>query len=134
MRALPGRLSRRRFLSTTLAALAGWVVLPRAIAPGPDAVDAWLRHLAAQLPAGATLGRRYLADRPEEASAAWLASSLFGADMQALGGPDALEAARRRLLAARAADFRDGRLLVLECWTLTATEARLLALLALRAG
>ena len=91
----------------------------------------WLQVLASNVPGAAALGRQYLKQRPGEASAAWLVKQLF--DEEPDGRPETVKRlVAQRIAWGREADFRHGNLVVLHGWLVPRTEARLLALLALR--
>jgi len=133
MSSRPGKLeSRRRFLAGGLCSLASCLPVARSLGSEPDGLEWWLREIAAQLPAAAALGRQYLEQRPDEASADWLARALFGEFRtldEALG---CRQFFRQCMATGCTADYRDGRLVVLDGWALPQSDARLLALLALR--
>ena len=69
-----------------------------------------------------TVGEKYLAQKPEEKDVAWLEEALT------VGDGEPLEIALDR---ATRADFRDGRMVQIDHWFLSATECRLCALLSL---
>lgn len=81
----------------------------------------------------AAVGRRYLAGHPQEADRAWLAAQL-DADLRCQDC-DPLQADERRLRAGLSrqirADFARRRVVRVEGWVLSVTEARLCALAAL---
>jgi hypothetical protein len=118
-------LDRRRFLTGAALCLSG-SVLPEALASalGADGAAAppWQVPFA-DSKAAAAIGRQYLRQYPEEASAAWLAESLFGG-----------EPAAEKIRAGRQQDFRDGEVVVIDGWFFARTEARLLALLSMHAA
>jgi hypothetical protein len=80
------------------------------------------------------LGERYLELRPEERSTDRLYRALFGFDLDScssrVDGGELLRRIRNR----RAADFRHGKLVVLDGWLLARTEARVFALAAIGAA
>jgi hypothetical protein len=119
---------RRQFLAGALLSIAGSLRVAELIGSEPDSVAGHLRGIFAD-PRGATaVGRRYLRSHPEEASAAWLSRTLFGAESVQETGSDGLELLRERVRTGRAQDFRDGDVVILDGWAVTRTEARLLAL------
>lgn len=128
-----GQQSRRHFLSAAICSLATCIPAVHTLGNEPDGLEAWLQHLARQLPDGAALGERYLEVRPDEASAAWLARALFGEDLMRAKNVDRSRFVDR-VAAGCASDYRNGKLVVLRGWTLTRTEGRVLALLSLRAA
>lgn len=119
---------RRQFLLAglsvvTILSSAGALVKER------DTLERWLRRVSSQTPEAAALGRRYLYLHPTEGSAAKLAQVLFGMTLQLGIDGTTLEGAKRRIRSGRKRDYEDGNLVVLEGWSVTRTEARLLALL-----
>jgi hypothetical protein len=123
--------SRRGFLAGMIGLLASCIPVARSRDPGLDSLQAWLRRLAADVPGAASLGSRYLEQRPAEASAAWLARELFGTELGDRGRElDRLIAYEIGI--GRESDYRNGNLVVLGGWFVTQTEARLMALVSLR--
>lgn len=119
---------RRQFLLAglsvvTILSSAGALVKER------DTLERWLRRVSSQTPEAAALGRRYLYLHPTEGSAAKLAQVLFGMTLHLGIDGTTLEGAKRRIRSGRKRDYEDGNLVVLEGWSVTRTEARLLALL-----
>ena len=100
-------------------------------AHGPDG---WLRLLPHRQSAVA-IGRRFLRGRPSDADSGKL-RRLLGLERALAGELSAagFEAHRERLRALHREDFRRGRVLELGGWTLSVTELRLAALVALSAG
>jgi hypothetical protein len=96
-------------------------------APGDD-LTAWLRHARS----AAVVGREYLKIAPREADAAVL-RHLIGDDraMAAATGRASARAMREHLRTRARQDFEDGRIVTLQGWILSVTEARLCALVAL---
>ena len=82
--------------------------------------------------AAAAVGRLYLRQCPQEASATWLEQRLFGGKLSAPGQHAGNDGPFDRLRQARQQDFRDGDVVVLDGWFFARTEARLLALISLR--
>ena len=122
--------TRRRLLAGAFCSLATSLAPLGVRGSAAETAEDWLPSLAARIPGGLALGARYLRARPAEASPERLARELFG---EACGRERAgLSGIAQRLRAARSADYRDGNLVVLDGWFVTRTEARLLALLALR--
>jgi hypothetical protein len=81
----------------------------------------------------AVVGRRYLANHPHEADPAWLAGRL-DTDLRCQDcNPTQVDAPRLRAGIARQvrADFADGRVVRVDGWVLSVTEARLCGLAAL---
>ena len=76
--------------------------------------------LFADSAAAAAVGRQYLRNHPQEASAPWLTDILFGS-----------EPSMEKIRLGRERDFRDGDVVVIEGWFYARTEARLLALLSI---
>ena len=106
---------RRRFLELSAGAAAALVLTPGA---GPR--TGWLDVAAA-----ANVGRRYLRAHPEDREFGDVAALLA----RSMGG-DALAGIRRAV----ARDFRTQRVVVVDGWVLSRTEARLCAHLALERG
>jgi hypothetical protein len=96
--------------------------------PDPRALDGVLAALAA----GRTLGRSYLAEHPGEQSEAALRSALLP-EPEALWTPLPQAALASRLLTQMDRDFEHGQVVRVEGWVLSQVEARLFALVALRA-
>jgi hypothetical protein len=122
--------TRRSFLGTVLAtvagALSGWSCTrtpQQAILTG-DTLQALLPHRDSAV----RLGRHYLAAIPQEADAPRLRTLLAGAlgDAQTATG-----ALHERVHQAIRADFAAGRVVDVNGWLLSQTEARLCALLSL---
>ena len=116
-------LDRRQLLA--LAALVSYrLALPRAGGALPGAT-AELDDLARRLDMAElrSIGQKYLAQRPEEEDLSWLEQTL------ALGDGERLEVALERAIRA---DFREGRMVQLDHWFLSATECRVCALLSLQ--
>ncbi len=93
--------------------------------------DEWLRLLPHRRSAVA-IGRRFLRLRPSDADSGRL-RRLLGLERAATGelSVAGFEAHRERLRALHREDFRRGRVLELGGWTLSLTELRLAALVAL---
>jgi len=131
----PGRcgLERRRFLAVAVGCLSS-AAFPAALASalGSGAATAAWETLFPDAKAAAAVGRQYLRQHPEEASAPWLMAQLFAVDasVEADGvGPERVLAALR---SGQQRDFLDGDIIVVDGWFFARTEARLLALLSLR--
>lgn len=99
-----------------------------------DGSDEWLRLLPHRQSAVA-IGRRFLRLRPSDADSGRL-RRLLGLERAATGELSAarFEAHRERLRALHREDFRRGRIVELGGWTLSLTELRLAALVALASG
>jgi len=134
-------MKRRQFL--TAFALAGalwtaWQTRARAWLPigrGATAADRLVAVLGRPASA-AVVGRAYLAGHPAEAKRDWLAERL-GADLRCQDcDPARSDAARLRAGLARQlrADFGQSRVVRVDGWVLSLTEARLCALAALTAA
>ena len=127
-RAVEPPADRRQFLLAGLSVVT--LLSPAgALAKERDTLERWLRRVALRTPEAAALGRRYLHLHPTEGSAAQLAQVLFGMPLQLGIDGTTLEGAKRRIRADGKRDYEDGNLVVLEGWSVTRTEARLLALL-----
>ena len=134
-------MKRRQFLSAF--ALSGtlwtaWQSRARAwLASGRGATAADRLVAALRRPASAAVvGRAYLAGHPAEADRSWLAERL-GADLRCQDcDPARSDAARLRTGVARQlrADFAQSRVVRVDGWVLSVTEARLCALAALTAA
>ena len=103
--------------------------------PHPDAAERLLSALGRPASA-AVVGRRYLAGHPQEADRQWLAGEL-DADLRRQGC-DSRQADAARLRAGLArqvrTDFARSRVVRVDGWVLSVTEARLCALAALTAA
>lgn len=126
--------SRRHFLAASLCAIAGCLPPVRRIGNGPVLLEQYWRELAAQVPDAVPLGSKYLQQHPEEASADWLEAKLLGAGQAPAPFTQSLDKIRTCIATGRESDYRLGRLAVLDGWALPETDARLLALLSLRAA
>ena len=133
-------MNRRRFFTTFALSGALWSAWPsRAgawlpIEGGAGVADRLVAVLRRPASAGA-VGRAYLADRPGEADRDWLAARL-GADLRGRDcDPSCSDRARLRAGLARQlrADFAQSRVVRVDGWVLSVTEARLCALAALTA-
>jgi hypothetical protein len=102
----------------------------RQLVGGSSTLVVWLRRLFPDVRAAATLGGLYLHHRPEERSAAWLAQTLFGREASCDSDRDG-EKLLERVRTSRRLDFCNDDLVVLNGWSVTRTEARLLALVSL---
>jgi hypothetical protein len=122
--------TRRSFLGTALAAVAGalsgWSCTrtPQQATFNADTLQALLPHRDSAL----WLGRHYLASTPQEADASRLRTLLAGALGDAQTATDAL---RGRVRQAIRADFAANRVVDVNGWLLSRTEARLCALASL---
>ena len=128
-----GDLDRRRFLESALASLS--VLALPAAATWPIAAEGAAAAWPTQVPdsrAAATVGRLYLEQHPQEASAAWLEQRLFGTELSTRSERAGRVELIERLRQGRQRDFRDGDMVVLDGWFFARTEARLLALISLR--
>jgi hypothetical protein len=108
-----------------------WVPLGRGAAVADRLVTVLGRPASA-----AVVGRAYLADHPAEADRDWLAAQL-GADLRCQDcDPARSDTARLRAALARQlrADFAQRRVVRVDGWVLSVTEARLCALAALTAA
>jgi hypothetical protein len=132
-------MKRRQFLSAF--ALSGvlwtaWQSRARAWLPsGRGAADRLVAVLRRPASA-AVVGRAYLAGHPAEADRAWLAAQL-GGDLRCQDcDPARSDATRLRAGLARQlrADFAQSRVVRVDGWVLSVTEARLCALAALTAA
>jgi hypothetical protein len=128
-----GGLDRRRFLEGALASLSA-LALPAAARTSlaPEASAAAWRTGLPDTRAAAAVGRLYLKQYPQEASATWLEQRLFGGELSAQGEHAGHDGPFDRLRQARQQDFRHGDVVVLDGWFFARTEARLLALIFLR--
>jgi hypothetical protein len=122
---------RRRFLVGALLSLAGSLRAAQLIGSESVGVAGLLRGMFSDASGAAAIGRRYLRSHPEEASATWLSRTLFGSESVLDMNPGGIEFLRERVRAGRVQDFVDGDLVILDGWTVTRTEARLLALASL---
>ena len=125
-------LTRRRFLVRTAiaaAALGSGVQGVRSLrdAFGHRPLDEQVLHIFRHRESARRLGRAYLAARPEEASVRFLLEGL--AHLPRAGSNDL----RHAIVAANAADFAAGRVVRVDGWILSQTEARACAIVALRA-
>ena len=82
--------------------------------------------------AAAAVGRRYLEQYPQEASAQWLEQQLFGTKLPAGDAGPGSNGLLERLRRGRQQDFSAGAIVVLDGWFFARTEARLLALISLQ--
>jgi hypothetical protein len=80
------------------------------------------------------VGRRYLEQYPQEASAPWLERQLFGSELPAGDAGPGSDGLLEQLRRGRQQDFTAGAIVVLDGWYFARTEARLLALISLRAA
>jgi hypothetical protein len=115
----------------TLLPLVGCVPIPGTADAAPQVLSSWLRGLFPDPAAAAAIGSRYLRSRPAERSAEGLAQHLFGRDLSAEIDSRGFEQLMRGIAAGRVRDYRDDDLIILDGWSVTRTEARLLALVAL---
>jgi len=130
-------MDRRHFLGAVSGAIAGltaWLGGAR-LDPGPEAQASLSNRLVAVFRAprsAAAVGRRFLDRHPEEAGAEPLATRI-AADLRARGC-DPLRADTAELRAALSrqiqADFDTARVVHVQGWLLSATEARLCGLAA----
>jgi hypothetical protein len=111
--------------------LTACVADPDAPDDGERSLASWLRRLPPGPFAAAGIGALYLRDRPDEQSADWLARRLFDAELSRQYDQAGFHALLQRVVAARARDFVDDDLVILDGWAMAHTEARLLALIAL---
>lgn len=126
--------TRREFLRRGLWRAGGavsfvaWASLACDRPPASDALAPWLSSFES----GHELGRAYLREHPEEAAVDSLVEELFGPDSKGL---EAMPRAELELeLAARIrADFEADRVVRVDGWMLSATEARVFAWSALAA-
>jgi hypothetical protein len=128
----PRTLDRRRFLTGVVLCLSG-SLLPQAPAFSSPA-GAAVGPLAATFPdlrAAAAVGRLYLRQHPEEASEAWLTTTLFGSESPLGLGNGSRDEWMEKIRHGRHRDFCDGDVVVLDSWFFARTEARLLALISL---
>ncbi|MDQ4035942.1 MAG: hypothetical protein M3153_08430 [Chloroflexota bacterium] len=128
---IPFDAGRRRLLVTGVGLAASATLGPRAIglilerlAASSD-VGQSLRELIVHRESAALLGRAYLAATPGEADTSRLAWLILGAP----GVPTGREAAR--VASRMRADFDAGRVVTVEGWIVSTTEARLCALCAI---
>jgi hypothetical protein len=132
-RKLPLREERRRFLAVAVGCLSG-AAFPAALvsALGSGGAKVAWEKLFPDARAAAAVGRQYLRQYPQEASAEWLMARLF-ADGAPIGAD---EVSPGRVLAVlrdgQRLDFPGGDVVVVHGWFVGRTEARLLALLSLR--
>jgi hypothetical protein len=118
--------SRRRTVLSALALAAVAAAMPRGglrsapISDSSSPLGLWRNRAAAR-----AIGRRYLADHPDEADAGRLAHQLFGKDGAA---PVTAADLRRAVDAARSRDFARSDTVVIDGWLLARSEARLCAL------
>jgi hypothetical protein len=118
--------SRRRIIVSALALAVVAAAMPRGglrsgpPAEMPRALGPWRNR-----PAARAIGRRYLAEHPDEADAGRLARRLFGGDGAA---PVTGTALRHAVDAARGRDFAQGDTVLIDGWLLARSEARLCAL------
>ncbi len=127
---IPFDAGRRRLLVTGVGLAASATLGPRAIglilerlAASSD-VGQSLRELIVHRESAALLGRAYLTAVPHEADPSKLVSLILGEPAIPTGREAARVAARIR------ADFDAGRVVTVEGWILSTTEARLCALCA----
>jgi hypothetical protein len=119
---------RRRVLLAAVALATSVAAGPRAIGlvlerlAAADAAAQALRELVPHRESAARLGRAYLRTATDEASATRLASLVLGRTAVAPGGEAARVASNIR------ADFSAGRVVTVEGWIVSRTEARLCAL------
>ena len=131
-------IARRDVLVSFAAMLAG-VMLP---SPGPVAGEVpgsqavgLLNVLVPDIAAGGRLGRAYLTAHPDELDLQRLVNGVFG-PMRLSGGADAIDSTPEAVLIARVRrvvidDYLAGRIVNIDGWVLSITEARLYALAAL---
>jgi hypothetical protein len=117
--------TRRRFLALALAAVAGAFGLRRVTSSADDSPTRRLADALGDRDAARAVGERYLAERPGEADEARLVRLLAP-----LGDASALSADElaRRVRDAVHEDFVRGRVVTVDGWYLSRTEARLCAL------
>lgn len=123
--------TRRTILLGALLPLTGCVPDPGVEEGGERDLAWWLRGLVPGPYAAAAIGALYLRDAPGEKSAGWLAQRLFDADLSRKLDRAGFESLMQRVVAARAQDFVNDDLVILDGWAVPRTEARLLALIAL---
>jgi hypothetical protein len=131
-------IARRDVLVSFAAMLAG-VMLPSSgpvagEVPGSQAVGL-LNVLVPDIAAGGRLGRAYLTAHPDELDLQRLVNGVFG-PMRLSGGADAIDSTPEAVLIARVRrvvidDYLAGRIVNIDGWVLSITEARLYALAAL---
>ncbi|MGB5334331.1 MAG: hypothetical protein WBN07_01830 [Woeseiaceae bacterium] len=131
-------IARRDVLVAFAAMLAG-VMLP---SPGPVAGEVpgsqavgLLNVLVPDIAAGGRLGRAYLTAHPDELDLQRLVNGVLG-PMRLSGGADAIDSIPEAVLIARVRrvvidDYLAGRIVNIDGWVLSITEARLYALAAL---
>ena len=128
---VPFDAGRRRLLLAILGLTASAAIGPRAIASvlerlgAADATTRALRSLILSRDSAVRLGRAYLVATPNEASASRLTSLILGESAMRTGR----EAARVR--SRIQGDFDAGRVVTVDGWIVSPTEARLCALCAL---
>jgi hypothetical protein len=96
----------------------------------PDGIAAGVGGLFGDVEAARQLGRHYLATHPDEANVATLATLLYS-EGSGWWPPDGPAVLRAGIAARRKADFSAGRVVQVDGWVLTSTEARACALAAL---
>ncbi len=122
---------RRRLLVTAVGLAASAALGPGAISQilerlaGSDPLARSLRELIVHRESAAVLGRAYLDATPGEADAKQLGSLIVGPPAVPPGREAARVAARIR------ADFDAGRVVTIDGWIVSTTEARLCALCAI---
>jgi len=128
---VPFDAGRRRLLLAAAGLVASAGIGPRAIGlildrlAAADEVEQALRHLITHRESAARLGRAYLAATPHEASATQLASLILGEAAVPRGREGTRVGSRIQ------ADFDAARVVTVEGWIVSHTEARLYALCAL---
>jgi hypothetical protein len=128
---IPFDAGRRRLLVTGVGLAASATLGPRAIGlilerlTGSGHVGPSLRELIVHRESAARLGRAYLAATPGEADPSRLATLILGAPAVPEGREAARVASRIR------ADFDAGRVVTVDGWIVSTTEARLCALCAI---
>lgn len=132
------RMTRRMAIGLAIAGTAAMLPAQRlvAVAHGGAADRASLNDMIMSLfgdrRAAATVGRAYLAQRPEERNAPRLLARVLETDSGASAMPSLAAADLHAWLRQRSrADFAAGRTVWVEGWLLAQTEARLYALAAL---
>ena len=131
-------ISRRGFLGglITFLGAVGFTGLARSLAkmPGPDGIDSLPAKLATffvHKDSAAVLGLEYLRSRPKEADAQVLVDLISGPLERVELTEAGLETVRELLRIQQRQDFERGRVVRVQGWILSETEARLCALAAL---
>lgn len=122
--------ARRRFLVGALLVIASDLPCARALAGILGSLPSLPGIVSDDLETQIWLGERYLELRPEECSAKKLYSELLGRGPESCNKPIRSGELLRHIRHRRAADFRNGELVIIDGWLLTRTEARVFALAA----